>query len=96
MFLDTKIMLSLIFCLFICKNVKAQNRDSIENSLRLSFKPSIVTSYSKPNIKHLQFDPEKLPVFCKIEYKIDKATQLQVRFRLGSLDYVNILEGKSK
>lgn len=32
--------------------------------------------------------------FCKVEVKLDKVSKMQTRFRLGSVDYVNELEGK--
>jgi hypothetical protein len=40
------------------------------------------------------FEAEKLPLFCRTEYKWSKLSGINVRMRLGSLDYVNKLEGK--
>ena len=41
------------------------------------------------------FDADALPIFCKIEHKLAKSSNVNLRMRLGSLDYVNKLEGKN-
>lgn len=37
---------------------------------------------------------DQLPFFCKIEFKMEQKTKIPVRFRLGSVDYVDRLEKK--
>lgn len=37
---------------------------------------------------------EKLPFFCKIEHDWGKKSRLPFKFRLGSVEYVDWLEGK--
>lgn len=42
----------------------------------------------------LQWSSETLPFFCRIEHDLGKKTRIPFKFRLGSVEYVDWLEGK--
>jgi hypothetical protein len=42
-----------------------------------------------------QWTAADLPVFCRIEHEIGKKMPLLIKFRLGSVEYVDWLEGKN-
>jgi hypothetical protein len=58
-----------------------------------SFKPSFNLPQSFKFTTN-SFDATTLPVFCKIEHKIESVSKIAFRFRLGELNYVNMLENK--
>jgi hypothetical protein len=59
----------------------------------LDFRPTWMTAGKQINFK--KFNPNSLPIFCKIEHQIEKASKIGFRFRLGDLNYVNMLENKN-
>ncbi len=56
--------------------------------------PPSLQSLSNRSIYLPVYKPRHYGAFCKIENLIESASKVPVRFRLGSLDYVNYLEQK--
>jgi len=51
-------------------------------------------SVLKLNQAHLSFDKTPTAFFCRIEDAIAKSSKINMKFRLGSVQYVDALEGK--
>lgn len=58
-----------------------------------SFRPIIINNVTALPLTQ-KFDNKMLPFFCKIEHKIESKSKIAFRFRLGDLNYVNMLENK--
>ncbi len=59
----------------------------------LSFRPDL-SAIHKPINRFTTFEKNDLPFFCRIEHKIETGSKIAFRFRLGDLNYVNMLENK--
>lgn len=82
-------------------NATCQNKlmyKSNENSIKIYSPFNLYfekISEKKINIPNC-YSINNLPFFCKMEAKWDKKINIPFRFRLGTVDYVDELEGKRK
>ena len=97
-----KIKLKYYFFTFFCGitfQLAGQHNTTIDTvaqqmSFYLDFKPNW-THQNKVQLKFVKsFNETSLPFFCKVEHSIEKESKIQFRFRLGELNYVNMLENK--
>lgn len=96
--------LAALFLTFSLK-INAQSADSVIKQPALAsvtrpvfqlFSPQPIIFFKKENPVQVSWGSpfSHWGIMCMGEYKLEKKTGIPFRFRLGSLDYVNKLEGK--
>lgn len=100
LFIKIILLLILIFCFKLGYAQQSAHKKDVTKKITLvpsldllGYLPEEITLKVKP--QPTIFDENKLPLFCKFEHKLAKSSKVNLRMRLGSLDYVNKLEGKN-
>jgi hypothetical protein len=76
------------------QNYFQQSKTKIKQKQVADEKPVVYINPRSPSIIAADFYTCNFGFFCKKELQFEKATKIPLRFRLGSLQYNNYLEGK--
>lgn len=80
---------------FLCAVFNSMAQRMLDSAFVTSKKIDSTTIFSKNlNIVPANYYSSKLGFMCKQELELEKKTKIPFRFRLGSLAYTNMLEGK--
>jgi len=91
-----KKIIAIILFLFISLLIKAQINFIAIDSLKISkiVETNSPSFYILPLQKLPNYYIPTLGVFCKAELQLQKQITIPIKFRLGTLQYCNIYEGK--
>ncbi len=86
---------------FLCAQPK---QDSIPSKPVHFFQPPVHYFFIQPTLQPVvqpgnlpgDFYAKQLPFFCEKELKIQKAVGFPIKFRIGSVEYCDKLEGKNQ
>lgn len=76
------------------QNYFQQSKNRIKEKRVATAKPLVYVSPLSPSIITADFYTCNFGFFCKKELQFEKATKIPLRFRLGTLQYNDYLEGK--
>ena len=93
-----------LFLVVLPQSIKGQHISREITYIAEFFRPRIYFETDKGNtdqkdayrskfIKSI-YNPSNMPFFCRIEHNIEKSGNIPFRFRIGDLNYVNMLENK--
>lgn len=60
----------------------------------LTLQEKLIATKTNPQQIPLVYAYKHLALFCKLEVKLEQTVQMPIKVRLGSVDYVDWLEGK--